>query len=186
MKTPVSKYFLAIIPPEPILSEVYKIKEYFRDQYNCKAPLRSPPHITLHMPFVWKEGKEAVLINKLVQASKLSKPFDLTLENFGAFAPRVIYIKVAKNEALMTMQHYLQNFAKRELNLFNANRYNLPYHPHMTVAFRDLKKELFPAAWKEFEAKTFEATFMVNSFFLLKHDGKQWQVLKEIIFGSRI
>ncbi len=179
MKTPLSKYFLAIIPPEPIVSEVYKIKAHIRDKYDSKAALRSPPHITLHMPFLWKEKKEQLLLDKLVHASKNFKTFEITLNNFEAFGPRVIYIVVGQDENLMLLQAGLEDFAKKELNLFNATRYALPYYPHMTVAFRDLKKEVFPLAWDEFKNKRYEATFEVSSIHLLKHDGKSWQLLKE-------
>jgi len=184
--TEIAKYFLAIIPPEPILSELYAIKRHFKDKYNCKAPLRSPAHITLHMPFLWKEKKEEILIDKLVHASKEYKTFQIQLQNFEAFPPRVIYIKVKPNGELMEMQKHLEGVAKRELNLFNANRLDYPYHPHITVAFRDLKKEVFPLAWKEFATKKIDYSFQVASFFLLKHDGKAWNKFKEIPFSKKI
>lgn len=49
-------YFIALVLPSPLYEEVTRLKEYFRDRYNSKAALRSPPHITLHMPFKWKEN----------------------------------------------------------------------------------------------------------------------------------
>ena len=58
-------YFLAIIPPSPFYDEALRLKHYFKDEYNSKASLNSPPHITLHMPFEWKEKKEEMLIEKL-------------------------------------------------------------------------------------------------------------------------
>ena len=80
------------------------------------------------------------------------------------------------------MQRHLEGVAKRELNLFNANRLDYPYHPHMTVAFRDLKKDVFPLAWAEFEKKEFNSAYEVNAFHLLKHDGKEWKLFKKIPF----
>ena len=41
------------------------IKQEFANRFNSKAALRSPPHITLHMPFKWKEEKEVKLIDVL-------------------------------------------------------------------------------------------------------------------------
>jgi 2'-5' RNA ligase len=179
-----SKYFLAIVPPEPVLSEVCKIKMHFRDKYGCKAPLRSPAHITLHMPFLWKKKKEEKMIEILVRASKNYKSFEIQLKNFGAYPPRVIYLKVNPNDNLMEMQKDLEGVAKRELNLFNANRLDYPYNPHMTVAFRDLKKDMFPLAWSEFDKKEYSPAFEVNSFHLLKHNGKEWNSLYEIQFTN--
>lgn len=160
-----------------------EIKTYFRDHFNCKAPLRSPAHITLHMPFLFRERKEEELIRKLNDAVTDQPQFEVALDGFGAFAPRTIYIAVEQNEQLTSFQKGLTQFAKRELGLFNTNYKDLGYHPHITVAFRDLKKALFPAAWAEFQQRKFSAIFEVSSFWLLKHDGKNWQLQSEFTFG---
>jgi 2'-5' RNA ligase len=175
-------YFIAIIPPEPVLGEVMELKHYFRDAYQSKASLNSPPHITLHMPFQWKEEKEAMLIKKIKACSKNFEAGEIQLSNFNAFPPRVIYIDVVKTAWLENMQKQLQRFCKTELNLFNANYKEHPYHPHITLAFRDLKKNAFRAAWEEFKNKRLEAVFKPGGITLLKHDGKVWKVLENFKF----
>lgn len=177
-----SRYFLAVIPPAPIAERVMEIKTYFRDQYNCKAPLRSPAHITLHMPFLFKASKEVELLEKLKSAALSWSGFEIVLDGFGAFEPRTIFIGVEKNEVLMSFQKDLSVFTRRELGLFNTNYKDHGYHPHMTVAFRDLKKSLFPKAWGEFREREFQANFEVSSFWLLKHDGKIWHAHTECPF----
>jgi 2'-5' RNA ligase len=167
-------YFLAIIPPSPFYEEVMALKNYFKDQYNSKASLNSPPHITIHMPFEWKEKKEEMLIEKLTFFSKRYSSGELCLKDFNAFSPRVIYIDVIKNDWLGNLQRELHRFCKVELNLFNANHKDHPFHPHLTLAFRDLKKEYFKKAWEEFKERKFEGTFPVTEIVLLKHDGKVW------------
>ncbi|OEK02659.1 hypothetical protein BFP97_14505 [Roseivirga sp. 4D4] len=181
MKAAESRYFLALIPPEPLQSEIQKVKEYFRDTYNSKGALRSPAHITLHMPFLWKEKKESKLINLLAQATKEVK-FELKLDGYGAFAPKTIFIKNQESQELIDFQKRLAGFAKRHMNLFNAT-HNRGYHPHMTVAFRDLKKDDFAKAWNEFQDRSFNKVFEVNSFWLLKHDGSRWNAHKEFQFS---
>jgi 2'-5' RNA ligase len=178
------RYFLAIIPPEPVLSEAQSLKEYFKEAYHSKASLNSPPHITLHMPFVWRSKKEALLIEKLTAFASAKHPFDLQLKGFNSFPPRVIYIDVIANTLLLLFQKDLERFCKQHFQLFNANRLDNAYHPHLTLAFRDLKKEPFALAWKEFQDKKFDATFAVNAFALLKHDGRIWNVLAEISLGG--
>ncbi|MCE7994973.1 MAG: 2'-5' RNA ligase family protein [Roseivirga sp.] len=179
-----SRYFLAIIPPVEISARVLEIKTYFRDHFNCKAPLRSPAHITLHMPFMFKETREAELVSKLKSLATNHTGFDLKLDGFGAFVPRTIYISVEPNATLISFQKTLAQFAKRELKLFNTNYKDQGYHPHITVAFRDLKKAQFPQAWDEFRDREFKAEFKVSSFWLLKHDGKEWQPQSEFTFGQ--
>ena len=70
------RYFLAIIPPTSLNEKILEIKTYFRDQYYCKAPLRSPGHITLHMPFIFKLKKENELVEKLRNVASGQSTFD--------------------------------------------------------------------------------------------------------------
>ncbi len=181
MKPTETRYFIALIPPDPIQSDVQEIKEHFQIAYNSKGALRSPGHVTLMMPFLWKEKKEAKLFDLLVQATKEEK-FNLEFDGFGAFPPRTIFIKSKVCHELMDFQSRLARHAKRQMNLFNAT-HNRGYHPHMTVAFRDLKKDQFVEAWKEFKDRPFNAQFEVNDFWLLKHDGERWNAYREFQFS---
>lgn len=178
------QYFVAIIPPPPVYEEVLALKEYFRDKYGSKAALRSPPHITLHMPFVWNQTKEDKLIAKIKDFSGRYDPVKVCLDNFSSFPPRVIFIKVTESDALDTMQRDLHRFFKRELDIFNANYKESPFHPHLTIAFRDLKKSQYALAWAEFSEREYKAEFMADKLALLKHNGKAWDILKEFPLES--
>lgn len=175
-----SRYLIALIPPEPMLSEIREIKNDFHEFYGSKGALRSPAHITLQMPFLWKQEKEGRLINLLVHATK-EKEFEIKLNGFGCFSPKTIFIKNDPSQALSDFQKRLTLYTKRAMNLFNAT-HNKGFHPHITVAFRDLKKDQFELAWQVFQHKSFEATFNVKSFWLLKHEGKKWKAYREFPF----
>jgi 2'-5' RNA ligase len=177
-------YFIALIPPSPIYNEALEQKNYFKENYNSKASLNSPPHITLHMPFRWKEKKEDELIHTIEEFVRNFDPIKVCLDNFSAFPPKVIFINVVKSEALDHLQKSLQRFCKKELNLFNANYKEQPFHPHLTLAFRDLKKPNFKKAWDEFATKEYKAEFIADKIALLKHTSKIWQVYKEFNLES--
>ena len=106
-------YFIAIIPPSPIYEEALELKNYVKSQYNSKASLNSPPHITLHMPFQWKVEEENILSGALENFAQQLTSFDLQLLNFNCFEPRVIYIDVVKNENLNSIQKELHKFCKK-------------------------------------------------------------------------
>ncbi|GHM99713.1 2'-5' RNA ligase [Cytophagales bacterium WSM2-2] len=180
--TGMSRYFIAIIPPSPIEEEAMALKNHFKEKYNSKGSLNSAPHITLHMPFMWKEKNEEKLIGALKSFVTDQKMFPIALSGFGSFPPRVVFINVKPSEELNLLQSRLQKFCKSELNLFNAQYKDLPFHPHITIAFRDLKKDKFAVAWSEFREKTFEASFPVNRISLLKHDTRYWQPLYHFDF----
>ena len=177
-----SLYFIAFIPPSPFFEEAQALKEHFRDQYKSKASLNSPPHITLHMPFQWKEAKEEKLLTALRVFSSGKKSFALSFNDFSCFAPRVIYMDIKPSESLTVLQQELHRFCKVELNQFNAQYRDLPFHPHLTLAFRDLKKDQFPKAWQDFKEKKFSGEFTADKITLLKHDGKHWKPFHDFHF----
>ncbi|MEQ1584886.1 MAG: 2'-5' RNA ligase family protein [Cyclobacteriaceae bacterium] len=178
----IALYFIAILPPMQIRNEIRLLKEYFRDTYQSKAALNSPPHITLHMPFQWKETKEEKLISALMKFVAGKSEVKVQLNGFSCFAPRVIYINVLESGPLRLLQSDLHRFCKTELNLFNAQYRDTPFHPHLTLAFRDLKKDRFERAWDEFKERKFTGDFIANKITLLKHDGKTWTPYSDLDF----
>lgn len=172
-------YFVAIVPPSPIYEEAFEQKVYFKTKYNSKASLNSPPHITLHMPFRWTEQDEDDLANQLQVFAENNAPVAIHLNGFSSFPPKVIFINVEITPELQKLQKDLERYFKRELNLFNAKYKDLPFHPHLTLAFRDLKKPNYQKAWEEFVGKNYQATFLADKMALLKHSGSLWEVFRE-------
>ncbi len=177
-------YFVALVPPEPLRDQLTDLKSYFKEKYDSSKALNSPPHITLHMPFKWKEEKENRLAEVLGSFCQTAGSFNLLLNGFGAFAPRVIFIEPAENQALREMQKNLTKAMRLGLNIYNAEYKNRGFHPHLTLAFRDLKKQQFVEAWEEFQGRSFEADFTVSNISLLKHNGKLWEIFRDFPFGK--
>lgn len=177
-------YFIALVPPSPWYEQTFEWKHYCANEYNTKGALKSPPHITLYMPFEWTEEKENVLMKSLTEFSAKQKPFELTFDNFSSFPPRVIFIAFKPSAALTELQKTLMHFCRTELNLLNTNNRDLPYHPHLTIAFRDLRKADFHRAWEEFKDRKMEGTFLVNNLVLLKHNGAMWESYRVFDFAS--
>ncbi|HEY1039627.1 MAG TPA: 2'-5' RNA ligase family protein [Bacteroidia bacterium] len=174
------RYFIAIVPPAEIGADIMAIKSEVAEQYNSKGALRSPAHITLHMPFLWEETKEQKLIDSLNGVKHKTIP-NIELNGFDHFGDRVIFINVVPNEELQNFQAALVRHVKVNLRLFNQDEDRRGFHPHVTVAFRDLRKQQFAVAWPEFQKRNFSAIFPLKEFSLLKHDGKQWNVLRTFI-----
>ncbi len=175
------KYFIAIVPPEPVLQSITELKESICKNYGTKGALRSPAHVTLHMPFSWEEEKEERLFSAL-QTFRYSNSIAIELNGFNCFEPRVVFVNVKHNNELMALQTQLVKCCKQQLHLFNQAEDLRGFHPHITVAFRDLKKPLFYKLWKDYQHKPFEATFNCNSFFLMKQVGEKWEAYKEFLF----
>jgi 2'-5' RNA ligase len=173
----VKKYFIAIVLPEPFFGLVEAVKQQLMEQHGLKGALRSPAHITLHRPFEWKVEKEPVLIQKLNEF-KFDRSFEIFLKDFSFFEPRVIYVNVLPNEKLNELHYQFKLFAKKELHLFNEWEDMRGFHPHITVANRDMKKPKFYELQPEFTEKKFMGGFTCKGFSLLRLEQK-WEVIKQ-------
>ncbi len=171
----VKKYFIAIVIPPPLLQKIEAVKHDLFLTHGLKGALRSPAHITLHRPFEWKEEKEARLMETL-SAFKYANNMQLALQHFAFFEPRVIYVHVIKNETLFELHAQLKKHCARELKLLNEVEDKRGFHPHVTVAFRDLKKPLFYELQVQFQHQRFEGVFDYKGFSLLKL-GAKWEEL---------
>ncbi|WP_421763876.1 RNA 2',3'-cyclic phosphodiesterase [Ekhidna sp.] len=172
-----SLYFIAVVPPGDIQEEITQLKHEIAEKYGSSHALKSPPHITLHMPFKWKEKRFNELANVMNKLNEDLTPFQVELKGFDFFEPRVVFVDVAENEKLNQLQKEVVNACRKELKLDNANYKDRPFHPHVTIGFRDLKKQMFYAARKEFENRALNYEFTVHRVELLKHDGFRWNVV---------
>ena len=174
-------YFMALVAPEKINLRVLKWKNFFKDQYGCTAALNSPAHITLIPPFWMKEELEAALINSINQFSSTKNKFEITVKDFAGFIPRVIYVDVVKNEILNNLYESLANFIHTE-NKYPLKKDGRTFHPHVTLATRDLYKKAFYEALEIFSTKKYEASWLVTGISLLRHNKKNW----DVIFTSQL
>ncbi|MTI22666.1 2'-5' RNA ligase family protein [Fulvivirga sp. RKSG066] len=182
MKTELQLYFIALLPPEPIFDEVMDYKKLFANKYDSKTGLKSPPHITLHMPFRLKEKKEEALGQSLTTLATNTDKFEIALNGFGHFNQRTIFIDVEANDSLHALFKNIMKSMKVNFNIFNADYKNRGFNPHLTLAFRDLKKESFNEAWPHFKDQPYHNKFISDGFVLLKHNGKSWDVYQTFKF----
>jgi len=165
-------YFIAIVPGLPIREDINSIKKRIHQDFHSAEALRSPPHITLHMPFKWKEDRENQLISGLSEFCSEQGPFDIELDGYGYFPRRVVFIKVLPSEVLQDLAIRVRRLGRRKWKLaFEESR---PFAPHITVAFRDLNKEAFGSCWQQYKDQPFRSSFICCGITLLKHDGKKW------------
>jgi 2'-5' RNA ligase len=177
------RFFVALIPPEPVFSEIEEFKHYIFKKYGCKASLRSPAHITIYRPFVWKTEKREVLINLFSEFS--FNPFECRLNGFGVFPKnRVVFVEPEKSSQLMTLYENYSDFSSAHLNLVAEKQHERPFHPHITIAFRDVNKSIFDELVKDFSGKTYERTFMADGINLLEWKAYRWEIITKNTFKS--
>lgn len=169
-------FFVALLPPPSLRKEIEQLQLIFRDEYSSSHALKSPPHITLLKPFQPEKSSLPEVVELLEQISRITIPFSVRLHNFSAFKPHTIFIDVKKSAPLIELQQNIENTAHEYSDIFNYNYRKRSYHPHLSLAFRDLSETDFERAWQVFRTKKFKAEFRAKAFSLLKHDGERWQV----------
>ena len=169
-------YFIAIVAPEEINQQVLKWKNFFKERYECSVALKSPAHITIVPPFWMKEELEDDLVNSIKSFSTTKNKFEITLKDFSAFKPKVIFVDVVESEALNDLYQSFANHIFSE-NKFPIKKDDQPFYPHVTLATRDLYKKAFQEAWEIFSKKKYEALWIVHGISLLRHNKKNWDVI---------
>ncbi|MBN7814226.1 2'-5' RNA ligase family protein [Algoriphagus pacificus] len=177
------KYFLALVPEGDLQERVTALKMQLKEEFNCKYALKSPAHVTLKMPFSYNEAKEESLIQSLSDFLKNYKEISLKVGGVGTFGDRVIYLKIDAGEDLFDLQRELKLYCKRELKLVDELS-DRNFHPHMTIAFKDLKKAQIPNILEVLKMKSISYDFVSSQLFLLKRENRRWEIIKKIDFGG--
>jgi 2'-5' RNA ligase len=162
-----SLYFIGIVIPGYPAKAIRQLKRDFSDRYQTRHGLDTLPHITLQPPF--RETEDAIedIARKLEDLAKSMLPFDVELDGFGALVNRVLFIKVGRQPALNKL--YLNTIAICSRVVADTER---PFHPHITIAHRDLTPDKFAKAWPEYKDRPFKASFKCKSISLIvQRDG---------------
>lgn len=154
----------------------------FSEQYQARHALKSPPHITIFPPFKLPVDWELQLAMGLADAVKVCTPFGLTLDGYGCFRPRVIYLNVQPTD-LLTQLHKIISW-KMNAFLGRDSSADRPFHPHLTLATRDLTHDNFHKAWQAVQHAAFAASITVQEITLLKHNGKNWDIINYFNLGD--
>lgn len=170
-------YFIGLLPPAIIQQEVTAFKQQALDRFKTGHALTSAPHITLIPPF----RSARTDFSAMAEFASEQKVFEIHLNGFNRFDQKVIFVDVVSNPKLNTIQKELELYAHYYLGVVPEYQ---PFHPHITVAFKDLKRPAFPEVWAYFSEQTYDRTFAANTLALFKYNGKAWDISEEWSLGN--
>lgn len=176
-------YLIALVPGPRLRAEVRSLKLEMQRRFGAAHALKSPAHITLQMPFQRQATEVAGLLEALEDFSRKEAPLQVRLSGFDCFAPRVLFIRVLDHGPLIGLQERLQKALARDPG-FASGHGPAPFHPHMTIATRDLGEPGFYRAWEAFRERAFTASFRADHLSLLRHTGSQWGFFREFPFRA--
>jgi 2'-5' RNA ligase len=171
-------YFIGIVAPEEINRRVMEWKNYMLQHFGCKVALRSPAHITLVPPFNLDELRESRLENDIRRFSSAQIPFSIKLGNFSSFPPRVIFVRIESSAQLNSLQKNIEDYLAG-LN-YPVKKPDRPFHPHITIANRDLRKQDYQKAFNYFKTISFAADFIASHIDILVSKPEGWKIVAHV------
>ncbi|QCK14660.1 2'-5' RNA ligase family protein [Mangrovivirga cuniculi] len=179
-------YYIACLVPSPLKGEIIGFMKEIERLVGAKHAQKSPPHITLYPPFRIDENKEVKVIQCIEEIAKSIDSFEVELNGFSGFPPRTFYVQPIENPELAILREKTLNEAGKVIGVDISKLRARPLNPHITIANRDLEKEDYPVLVKHFSTISFKRKYEQNSISLLKHNGKNWDVLATFIFEPHL
>ena len=180
MEIPVTHamYFVAIMCPPELDQYVMQYKFWMRDRFGCVQALKSTAHITIIPPCWFPIDREEKLLQTLQAFTSNRNELKIQLDGFSAFGKRVLFIRVLENRKLEELKKQVElHFAGIFGELISTD--DRPFHPHITIANRDMKPGDFEKAWSYFSDKKCNDNFNSKTISLLKLTAANWKVIAE-------
>lgn len=171
-------YYIALLCPPAVNEKVLQFKYWMRDRFGCIAALKSPAHITLIPPFWLEETKEMELLQAFQSFTSDMSELNIELNGFSHFGKKVLFVQVKDNPAIEELKNQAEDHFT---SIFPANikKDDRSFHPHVTIATRDIMPSDSDRAWDHFSKKDFTAHFITRTISLLKLSPGKWNVLSQ-------
>lgn len=170
-------YFVALVCPPPLNEKILRYKLWMRDQFGCVVAMKSPAHITLIPPFWLPDSEEEKLLDALQSFASTIGELTIPLNGFSHFRKRVLFVDVETSPELEQLKKQAEDhFVK----IFPAIKKDTrPFHPHITIANRDMKPSHFEKAWEYFKLLKLDENLTTKTVMLLKLVNGKWSIQAE-------
>lgn len=169
---------IAILPQEPYFSEIRKEQEYIATTWGPVYALRTPPHITIVPPVSLTSSEVGWLFGMAGALSGSLHSFNMELHDYGSFKPRVIFINTIINKQLHEMYDLWHQSLLAKMPHVLDKYPDRPYHPHLTLAHKDVTTQQFDRIWRYYDNKKYRVSFRADHFCILNHTENGWVVEK--------
>lgn len=166
-------YLLALLPPEPVFSQTWALKQEVHCLTGSRNAVRLPPHITLLPPLREDDEFEAKVTAVLAEFAAAQPACAVGLNGFSWFGNRTLFVHVSEAEGLQSLHTALRAWCAEHLPEVPPE--SRPFTPHLTLATRDLPAAQVPELRRLFADRPYEATFEAERLTLFRHNGQQWQ-----------
>lgn len=167
------EYRLVIPADEPVSRQVRHLRMQWEEVYGKDAVSEKPPSITLAC-FTARQEMEETLMRWILRICENQQAFPVTLNNFSALPPHIIYIRVQDEQPfskLATQLKSLEDFMK------DKRIFHKPF-----IKLGALPSDIPAGNWMLYTHQLFHAAFMARKIVLYKREGAHWKLLSQFPF----
>ena len=173
---PRQTHFIGVLLPDDLTCVVEECRRYMNRTYGCRSGHATPVHVTLVPPFALpREYTAADVVEALLRGVPQDFGFIAHTENFDAFGDRTLFAAVVsspgwnrlKNAAETTLRGAFPGCLRKDPR---------PFHPHITVANRDIPPGASTAALRVLNEKNLSADFSVDNVTVFVRKGGVWEI----------
>ncbi len=172
------RYFIAWIPSYRVKSKIQNLKALLQIKFGINKSMNAPPHLTLIKPFELGQNELEHLQHVLCTFCKLQDPFEFKMQGLGSFGQHVLYVHLDQTDALLKFREALRLVLKETTHL-SEDTLHPDFHPHITLATKDLKPSLFSPVWAFLLQKIISEKCTLANICLLHYQNNQWQVIRK-------
>jgi hypothetical protein len=172
------EYRLVIPAEEPVSRQVKQLRIEWESMYGSKSVSDKPPSITVAC-FEAREEMEAILIRWIQKICDHQEAFMVTLNNFSAIPPHIVYIRVQEEvpfKQLASQLRTLENFMRTEDGR-KARVFEKPFIKLGSFPDRASQKD-----WFHYSHQLFHAAFMARKMILFRHENGIWKMVSVFPF----
>lgn len=177
---PRQTHFIGVLLPDDLTCVVEECRRYMNRTYGCRSGHATPVHVTLVPPFALpRDYTTEDVVEALLRGVPQDFSFSARTENFGAFGDRTLFAAVRpapewnrlKNAAETALRGAFPGCLRKDPR---------PFHPHITVANRDIPPGASTAALRVLNGKKFEEDFPVDNMTVFVRKGGGWEAAQAV------
>jgi 2'-5' RNA ligase len=175
--------YFSLVCPETVGREIRGFQQWVFQRHGARAAMKSPAHITVVPPFWWPlEGLYS--LSDHAAAFRFSpQNIRIRLEGFSHFGKRVLFVRVEAAPELQGLQEAFSGHM-RMLAGGAMKPDNRPFHPHVTIATRDMTPAAFREAWEHFSRIDYSADMELDAISMMLHSPGAWEVHQSFRWGA--
>lgn len=172
------EYRLVIPAEEPVSRQVKQLRVEWESLFGPRSVSDKPPSITIAC-FEAREEMEDILIRWIRKICDHQEAFMVTLNNFSAVPPHIVYIRVQEEvpfRQLAAQLRTLENFMRTE----DGRKARVFEKPFIKLgSFPDLASQ---KDWFHYSHQLFHAAFMARKMILFRHENGVWKMVSVFPF----